>query len=767
MLRTAALLLLGCTALLAADGPQPENFLTDLKLVQEIDCGVDPTVLFKEVPEKVSRTQKLIDAGCRVLPNEGDRPKYFAYRIGQGKGLKAGGCYVLNIEFPDDKPRSFCILNWGCETASGVATGTATGDALKTRYVNNNSESLKYPQTQRLLQWRSVFHLHDRTLDLKRPRNPAIRPLLPADGFWVIVAQFASYNDPLSAGAAVSKIRLFEVPDETRLQAKLTLPPEGLPRRHVFWREEMADGVIAQGHKPEEKDEKLRGVKNPVDWYEFKAKLMKTLGIDTFCRDLLEFGHNQGWDSTEGGGNHWFYQSSTPKIWEETLAMLGKYDFDVLPYYEYAGSVGQQGLGNQGRCRTLAGKDTYTHISWTEKRNVDFADPAFLPDAKRLLDLTIGKFKDKVRFVGAWFRPRPSANPISFNDLDLSTFAKEANDGRATTRQELAKDRALLNTYYAWWFGKRKDFLVALRDHLRQSVSKDAVLLYTTDTSEPGVSLPASIAKPGEKEGWKFRNALVTDDVTAWDELLKGRGKTFEGHYTLPFERVVAENLHLKAQLAFRETWAQWEWQHACPPPDPARYKDGDGVLMTCTFNRLYTVSAPETFEPFRTASGLAAIRHYPLNENDMTDGKDDILGYFVCDVERAGPFCMLAEARAVAYGDPRYLGYLMGNNYQRGFPEYVRAFNAAFLALPALPSVRLADACADPDVVVRAIETPNHGTYLAVVNVAMTPKENVAVKLPKAGKASDAVTGAEVNAAGGPVTLSLYPGQLRALHIQ
>jgi hypothetical protein len=189
---------------------------------------------------------------------------------------------------------------------------------------------------------------------------------------------------------------------------------------------------------------------------------------------------------------------------------------------------------------------------------------------------------------------------------------------------------------------------------------------------------------------------------------------------------------------------------------------------MTYSFNRLYTVSSEKALDAYRGPAGLAIVRHYALNENEMYSGpkKAEMLGYFVSDVERAGPYCMLAEARALAYGDPRYLGYLMGNSYQRGFPEYVRAFHAAFLALPALPSTLAKDASPDPDVVVRVIRTPKHGTYLAVVNVGFADKKDVGLTLPVAGKVTDAVTGAPVSAAG-KLMLSLYPGELRALRIE
>lgn len=753
---------LGLRAAETADG---NAVFGALKLVQEVDCSKDdPGVPFTDMPKGASKIETLLDTPCRVLPNQEGDAKYFACRVGKGKGLKPGACYVLSVEFPDDKPRGFQILNWGCETARGIATGTALGDALQGLYVNHNPESLRYPQTGKLLQWRSLFFLHDRFPELSRPRGLGPRPLTPADGFWVILAQFPAHNDPLSAGAAVSKIRLYEVEDFSKCALKLNLPPEGLPRRHIFWREEMADGVIALGHKPAEKDEKLRGVSNIVDWFEYKAKLMQFLGINTFCKDLLEFGHNQGWDSAAGGGNEWYYQSPTPQLWSDMLAMLGKYNVDVLPYYEYCGSVGGKGLGSQGRCRTLAGTQEYTHIHWTEKRNVDVADPDFLPDARKLLDLTMVKFKDKARFAGAWFRPRPSAIPVSFNDHDLKCFGEQANNGQTPKREQLKADKALVEKYYAWWFGKRRDFLVALRDHLRQNVNPDAVVLFTTDTSEPGISLPSALTGAGKKDGWAYKTAVVNDDAENWARILES--KKYNMVKSVDFARVVAEDMHVKALQRFHENWAQWEWNHSCPPADPANYKNADGVLLTYTFNRLYTVANSSAFDAFRGPSGLAVVRHYPLNENEMYSGpqKQELLGYFVSDVERAGPYCMLAEARAVACGDPRFLGYLMGNSCNRGFPEYVRAFNAAFLALPALPSAVVKEASPDPEVVVRAIKTPRHGTYFAIVNVALTAKANLSLTLPATGRLSDAASGAALPAPNGRLVLTLYPGELRAL---
>lgn len=446
-----------------------------LRLVDEIDCGSSTSVHpFAEASAGISKVETILGKACRVLPSSGEA-KYFAYRIGQGKGLKAGAAYVLAIEFPEDKSRAMYILNRGAEMVRGVRTGSALGDVLYT-YTNNNNESLKIPLSGAYRSWKSLFFLHDRMFELDMATQNAggegkPRTGKPEDGFWVAIAQSKADNDPMSAGAAVSRIRLYEVSDVAKLNAPLKLPPAGLPQRHLFWREEMADGVI-MGRKPEE-----RGVDNPTDWFEYKARLMQFLGMNTFSKDLLEFGHNQGWDS--GPTNDWFNASAHPQLWENMLSMLGKYNFNVLPYYEYTGAVGQKGLGAEKRAMPLSGAKAYTHIHWTEDRNVDLTDPDTLQDAKKVLDATIVRYKDKVKFAGAWFRPRPSQMAIGFADATLSRFAREANVNQTITRDQLKADKELLTRYYGWWFGKRREFLIALRDHLRANGIAGADILFT------------------------------------------------------------------------------------------------------------------------------------------------------------------------------------------------------------------------------------------------------------------------------------------------
>ena len=719
----------------------------NLTLIEEIDVAAQPPTTgdFREYPEGISQVAPILNGTVRLLPNNKPGLKYFGYLLGKGKGLKAGEGYVLEVVYPEDAPRSMFVMNMGCETTRGWHTGRTTGDVLKPMYVNNIPESLELPLSKRFEKWQELFFLHDRYANLCRPRGLAgERSGTPENGFWVYVGQFTPEQDPLSQGAAVAKIRLYKAPEIESYTAKLNLPPSELPQRHIFWREEMADDVFYGGPKG-------KGVVNSADWYEYKARLMKSLGMDAFSKDLLEFGANQGWDSAKYGGNEWVFQNQEPQLWNHILEVATKYDIKMMPYYEYAGSKGRNGLGKQRRAIPLSGTD-YTHVKATEPARADLTDPETFEDFRKMLEITMVEVKDKSKFIGAWIRPRPSQLPISFSDNALAMFNAETKKSIPVIRDQLRTNKVLYNEYISWWHGKRKEFLNKVRDYVQQNVSKDAVVLYTADTTEVGECCP------GEGNG-----GLVAENPEAW----KGTGQE-----PVSLEKAIKDRRQFKAMTLPKDTWSHWEWQHAAPQQDPENYHNNEGVLPTFSFNRAYTVADAEAMNLYRTPSGLAMVRHFSLNENmfreEAAAGEkpNDLLGYFVCDMEYSGPYSMFAEARAVANGDPRFLGYLSGNSFNRGFPQYARNFNTAFLSLPGLPSVRLEDASSDAEVVVRKIDAGKHGTYLAVVNTGYQGKQKVTIKLPVSGKVINAATNQELAASDSKLTLDLYPFQLVSLRI-
>lgn len=744
-----------------------ESCFGKLKLVHEIncsDCAPDA-----EFPKGCSSVENLLGKSCRVLRPNDETTQFFGYKIGEKKNLKPGSAYVLRVEYPEDVSRSMFIHNGGSETVSGFATGQACGDVVTGRYVNHNPESLKYPLSKKFESWNGLFFLHDRFCELERPRGAGDRPRLPEDGFWVQISNTYAQLDPLSAGAAVRFIRLYEVLEPEKLALEIHYPPENLPKRYIFWREEMADGVIDSAYKKQ--DSEKRGVENAVDWYRYKILWGRAMGVNAFCKDLLEFGHNQGWNSDAYGGNGWVFEPAYNTLWDDLTELCAEYKVPMIPYYEYCGSMGgdkSKSLGFQRRAVRLEGKGPYTHIWWSEKGNVDLSDPETLADFEKILDCTVLKYKGKVEIPGIWLRQRVSQTPVSFNERNLQDFAKDANEGKTVSREELKKDSNLRNVYYSWWFGKRREFLEGIASFLREKWSPNSFVLYTADGGEPGCSLRWQEVGKGKKDSWKYKTAIVNDDPETWERIANGN-PMYEKRFAKPvtLQEVLDGNMYDSALAAWQENWGGWEVNHALPPADPENLKNSPNVMFSYTIHRTYSASNPETMERHRTGAGLACVRHFPLNENELNvrdaDGKEfEPAGYFVADVERAGAFCVIPEVRAVAFGDPTRLGYLTANTFQHGFPEAVRAFNSAYLALPALPSELIQQAKYGKEYV-RKIETPKNGTYYAVCSLEFTASDVRADGL-KPGVLTDCVTGETFRVPkDGSVVIPMRPMSLRS----
>ncbi len=718
----------------------------ELPLVDEVNPGLETTHSFVDFPAGVSQVENVLGKPVRVLPNEGEDVKYFAYQMAENKYLEPGKPYLLTVEFPDNAPRSFHVANRGGDMTRGIQTGKALGDVIFT-YTSTNLEPLDIPLSNKFMTFQQLFWLNDGYDGIEQSRNPKERIFSPVSGFRVIVGQPGAEQAPLSKGAAVARIRLFEVPDVERFFVPLNLP-EGLPSRHLFYREEMADAVINSANESE------RSVTNPTDWYEYHMRLMRFLGMNTFSKDLLEFGHAQHWDVENPS---WYNSHKFPHVWGEVVDLVQQYGLTLLPYYEYAGSTGRQGRGQRGKGDQLVmplDGDDFTHVGFAEKNRVDLTDPETLAEFKHIIDLTILKYKDRAEFVGLWLRPRVAQMPMSFSDKTLARFCEET--GRAKmTRKELKDDKATLDAYYEWWFGKRKEFLFAIYDYLKvNGVGEDGdpELLFMAVPKEP---VPDIFVRGNHR-------IVVTDDTELWKDI-STRREDYENFYVIDENDVPAQHLYLDAITRPLKTWGSWEWHHAAPQADPQNYKDTEGILMVYPYNRKYTVTDPTAMDAFRNDTGLAMVRHFPLNENTM----DYVTGYFVTDFERVGTYQMMPEALAVANGDPWYLGYTSGHVFNRGFPSYARRFNANFLALPALPSRVVEGAASHENVVVREIKTDGKGTYLAIVNTGVEPLKSVQVKVPGNGRVTAAATGRVVSEGGKSVTLDLDAYELQSLHIQ
>ena len=721
----------------------------EMEVVDRVDC-TQTDHRFEEYPAGASRVETVCGKSCRVLPVQDNTSSFMKWRLGEGKGVKPDGAYVVVLEYPDDVARDYIVRNNGNNSRRSFYTGSGIGDPWACEIVGHHPESLKIPQSGEYRTWAS--------LTFTGTYAPTVREdgrlTIATDGFDLILAQYKKFHYPESAGVAARSILLCEIKNEKAAWAKIVYPPAPLPRRRIFWREEMSDGAsnddgICPG-----------GSGGPgTMWWEQKCRAMKILGQNTFCKDMLEFGHNQDWDPNwkhgEPGAKSWRWMWGTngalSDLWARLVPIVvDKYGLEILPYYEYSGGIGAVpgSLGPEKRAETLNGQPNYTHITWSEgKARVDITDPDTLEDLEYVLEGTILRFKEQVGkggFAGAWFRPRPGQWPVSFADATRARFGKEANNGSTPSRADLQNNRALYDKYIDWYGRKRAEFCEKLRKYLEDNGVKNAIVLIDNDASEPG-------------HGLADRDGMVTDDPAAWASIL---GKPA---VDVNDPSIVSQHLYLKALRTPSSTWGQFEWQHACPASDPEHYKSLKNVWIALPFHNLFTVNDPYCFDAFRNANGTDTIvRHYGLNEHMVKDaGGNRLIGYALADFERAGRACMLSEINAMANGDPVNLGYLMGTQFSRGFPVPVREFNLNFLALPALPSKKLDGAASDKEVVVRVIDAGRLGKYYALVHVGATPKKGVKVKFPGATAIQLPVTGASVPFQNGVGVFDFLPWQL------
>lgn len=751
-----------------------ERKLDGLPVVDEIDAAVSAPV--HEFPPATSYVTNILNQPARVLP-PAEVPSGMAWVLGKRRGLKPGATYALSIEFPDDRPRTIFVANRGADLVRGFATGTATGD-VRQQYTQPSLESLNFPQSGRWQRHRTLFVLHHRFQGLRSQRDPKPggRPFTPEEGFHVIVFQSRSINDPRSEGVAIGKIRLHALTGTEWQESPVPSLPPNLPRRHVFFREEMGDEPISA---PSAED---RACPDPVEWYVQKARVARMLGFNTVAKDLLEFGHNQGWQS---GDQDWVVNAQAPlaDLWDRLVPRLASERMALLPYYEYKGGLGLSSahppsLGWQRRAEKLyhgRPNTNYTGIWWVEQHNADLTDPETLSDARRLLDVTVTRYKAAATFAGAWFRTRGNHLPISFSDATLARFrAAFPNDEpavRSANREALITsyegDGRLYRRYVHWWLDQRFKFLSQLQAHLTSSLGNpDVPLIFTPWPGEP---VPLLRDPQSGVEGHPVQ--LATDDPTWWNAFAKRQPDSSWFRWALSPTSLddIAAGGAYQHSLEFEESVtpppSREEHYHAAPNADPERYVESPGVMLTYPIGRMFTISDANPLTRYRSRSGLTVVKHYPLNEDNPEDHSQKgpfggELGYVCVDVDRAGPLALLQEARAVALADPSHIGYLCGSGYSTGFPAWVRRFNAAFLSLPALPSTKIPGAAVDPDVVVREINTGPSGNYYLVVNTSAHNKSRAQLDLPSAKHWVDLLSKEVLPAP--PRRLDLYPGEMR-----
>ena len=734
--------------------PGLEDF-GSVTLVDSIDCAHDSTHRFRDYPAGRSYVTNILGSATRVMhhvrneeTSKGKRSgAYVSWRVGEGKGLVPNDPYLLVVDYPDDAPRTVTLFDFAMGARHGYHTGFTVGVSMSPQVsVSPCYESVAVPFSH---EWKQLVEV---VLPFEKSTqyNGGARIPLATDGFdiaFVLVSQDQATD---SVGLAVRSVKLYRIDDYDAAKPEIHYPAGDAPRRHVTSREEMGDG------------DGLSSYTTPSDWYVGKARLMSMLAMDTWSKDLLEFGYLQTW----GGNRRWGWGDNYYAQLIDAMTAEGHY---LLPIYEYHGSRGDGNtpwdnggsLGYDAKYKpwTLqSAKDEslkylFSNQSYVYNSMADMTLPQTLEDLKDLMNLTILRFKDRGNFLGAWIRSR-GGMPVSFSDKTIALFNSET--GRSATRSQLwnngaYSDTQLYKAYREWWYGKRRDQFVALQAYLEAGGLADAKLFYHSTGGEDGVAVGQGVIESAEADTL-FRGQT-------WRQMTGRNGTTSLSEMASKYKDGLARD---------GSNWGDIEVCHDSPHADPEHYTALDDVALSYPFNCIHTVAGADPAQNFRNASGdLLMARHYSLDEFCSYDYNLDsghaVNGYYTSDMDHAGRAVMCAEVMAMAVNDPTILGYLFGSNLDRLDAPYVREFNLNFLSLPATVSTVLLGGTCNDAVTVRRWTT-SAGSYWAVINTTARPVSRTYDLQTSKTRVWRTVDWREETVSGGKVTLALQPYQMIAL---
>ena len=725
----------------------------DLTLVDEVNCATDTSHEFHEHESGASSVQTILGSPCRVLPHPAANAGFFSYRLGKGKGLVAHDMYLLVVEYPDDVPRTANLLNRAMNSRNGWHTGNSVGDTLVAHIVGmTHPESLDVPLSGQYKQLEQVMFLNEKVFpyDTTDSYIDAVQ-----NGFDVIVHVFEQGDALDSAGAAVRAIKLYHVNDESAIRATIKYPTGDVPRRHVTWRDEMGKHNLYTCND------------DPFDNLRMKMRLMKALGIDTWSRDLFEFGYNIFWDVSYDNNGHsdWMWPGDHPDYWGREMAIYREAGIYLLPFYEYSGARRSGGFGVDGNAEhkcTPMDRGGYgghynlfvSNANGASNANIDLTSQDAYTEFKAVLNCTILRYKDQANFIGAWIRNRGSL-PVSFSETTRNRFCADTGRASGSVTIEALTNKssdseywrhickmnqfpALYKEYRTWWYGKRRDWLVAMQDYLENGGLAGAKVYYCGESAEAGPS-PHNLAY------YDNYYDFLPRENSAWDSCGYSGTKT-----TIEQGAEIYETYGLRTDSM---TWYPDEYNHACPRNDCETYTNVSDVALCYPYNCVYT-TLPSLAADYRNGSGdLFFSRHFCLYE-----GCGNGVGYFTTEMDRVGRAIMLPELHAMAHQDPTLIGFMQGGHLARNSTKEFREFNENFLSLPAIKGTLVRGGSWSDAVTIRKYSTPA-ATYYAAINTSGTA-QTATCAVPE-GPLFATVTGAALPVSGGTATFSLEPYQM------
>ena len=706
------------------DGIFHETPYGRLRLVDEIDCSQDiATDPHPYMQSGFDDRQQYRTPGSpvevKVSEVLGRKAResgfgWFAYRIGRGK-LRPHACYLVRVEYPEDKPR-YCPLE--------ILVGENYQNVAWRSGISSDNPYDNWPLSGRWEWFDTIVPLDDETSGTSGANGASTQ-----GGFWVYVMNkrnYPSYFPLFEGGPAVARIRLYEL---DQANAPVIRYPDNAPRRVLMldWeRQPLMEPEDVVGYS------RLMGY-NAVSPVVMKWAFMNYAdpipGYDTYNDDAQGY-----WDklATPPGSVPGASVPGRKSIHSRYLEATSRAGMGYIPRIEYGGSYE---LPEEARAVDGEGRPAKPNrfAPWCG----DLLHPAVYDDFSRLLDSLIGKNAARnPQMLGILWRIRSDRMPISYSRSDISLFTAETavKPPQGLTDRELAiwaSQGAAAARYTVWWHRKRAEFHGRIAQRLASYRPGMKLWFYNWDNDKFSLGMH-------DFTGWDFLGKaarMAESDPEGALEMYRDNIEKRKRFTTDDYlEMMRTGNLGVKTQGYLPHHGVR-----------PWLYRDIPGVALLAPVNARYTAEAADFLNYFRTAEGLSVSNPVVYDEtcsrfiNPKYEGNMSVPG--------GAQFSMALELLSWFHGDARMLTFT-SYTYARGFAGAHRRFAQAFLALPAIDGKSIGTS--DPDICIRVYCTDG-AVYVGVASKSYEAKK-IKVAIPVAEmsrttmtEVTDQVTGLRV----------------------
>lgn len=697
-----------------------------LKLIDEVDCSIDPSKdehPYKEGGIRDSwigrRSYSTWVQGVDVKEfkgrkyREANNSEWFGYRLGRGK-IKPHAAYLVRIEYPEDKTRyvPMSIEAGRNYQGSGFKTGASSDDPID-----------PYPLSGEYEWYDNLVFPDDKDYGYTGSRKTSSE-----NGFWIFFMDAGrAYVSQYDAGPAVSRIKVYEVEDIEKHYPAIVYPEKD-PKRVL-----MADWEREPEAMPED-----------------VGRHARFFGLNALSPVIQKWAQSAYYDSKlKWSTPSWHSVASDipgQTLYQNWLQGLSKAGITLVPRVEYGGSPSlpkeAYAIGPDGNPAKVG-----RYASW----GANLLHPATWDEFSTMIDeLIASNIKEFPGLGGLLWRMRNDRMVISYGPKDVELFCKETKtampDKKGKDLSTWASSGAVNPKYVAWWHKKRLEFHLKIRDKLR-SIRPD-LKFYYYNWDPDGWNLGLANDGTNKPQDWTdFYNVHTSRKF--YDRRKEARKK-------------IAPDVYLDIVKAM----------HGHERPVMELYKDVDGIAFFAPVHWHYLADNPSYLNYFRTGDGLAVCNMFNYEEKQR--GNVQGHNHESCEMTPGGPaFGMAEEVLCCFHGDPNVITCTT-YTYGRGFADTHRRFAQAFLALPSLQGKELADTAspASSDLKIRRYDAKS-GLYLGIVHKGYASAE-FSMSIPGdwkgAVKLYDFAEGCEIPAKmeGGKLTfqVKMRPMELRSFKI-